>query len=791
MVPEGKGNGGTVGAQRRAVTQLRPTVRTLDVVGRAPLGGTPLPTPISSFVGRERDLAELGELVRDSRLVTVTGAGGAGKTRLAIKLAELVGAQENMAARFVELAAVADPTLVSSSIAAAIGLDEQAATSPPAIAALLAGRRVLLVIDNCEHLLAAVGRTVDRLLRACPGLSALATSRASLRVAGERVFELNPLPVPLTRDAGVEELAEYDAVRLFSERARAAAPGFVLGPDNAGAVATLCRRLDGLPLAVELAAGRVRGFGIDELVRQIEHRLDVLETPGPPAGRTDSVIASLDWSYDLLSERARAVWRGLAVLPAGATAEAARSLFGEADGAPGDEIAEALAELVDHSILTRTEDGPASRYRMLDVVRAYGDRRARANGERDATLDRARRQILSWARNAALWGPDQAEVLARLDVEHANVIAVLHDATVRPAGAGEALALATHLERWWTSRGHLSEGRFHLSRLLECHPEPPADALNVAGVLAADAEELDVAQRLLTDAIELGEAEGIGDCVARANLAIVRLAAGDLPSARAHVDRLGAPADDREYVHCTEVRARVALAAGEPAVAQELLRDALACCERAGERWYRHRVLDALGACALHRCRLDEAAERFDQSLASAAELGDWRGLASAAESLVTVALERGDPETAARLLGAAEALWQQPGPLPAWWAARHDRSTTLARARLTGTRFNALHAVGAQMSVDEAWRSDPRAILRASIRQLDIGESGAEEHLSPRELQVLHLLGAPVSLREIAAELYVSPNTLKSHCRSLYRKLGVGSRVEAVASARDAGLMG
>jgi LuxR family maltose regulon positive regulatory protein len=271
---------------------------------------------------------------------------------------------------------------------------------------------------------------------------------------------------------------------------------------------------------------------------------------------------------------------------------------------------------------------------------------------------------------------------------------------------------------------------------------------------------------------------------------MVRLTAGDLDGARAAIDaalaQAGFPEDDREYVHCTEIRARVAIACGGAALAGTLLQEALGRCERAGEHWYRQRVLEGLGACARLESRLDDAAEMFERCLASAHVIGDWRGLATAAESLASVALERGDAATAARLLGAAGELWQLPGRLPASWASRHDRTAARARAELGAARFEALRAAGAELSVDEAWRSDPHALLRGAARRLELRPAGPRQELTPRELQVLHLLDAPVSLREIAAELYVSQNTLKSHCRSLYRKLLAADRAEAVVRARE-----
>ncbi len=765
---------------------------------RAASRKTPPPAPLTRFIGRVHEQAKIRGMVARERLVTVVGPGGVGKTRLALAVADGLVEEFDGEVAVADLAAVVDPLLAGAALGSAVGLDDRTGIATAAVAAFVSDRRVLLLVDNCEHLLPDVGEILRALLEACPGLQVLATSRAALGVAGEAVVVLGPLPVPsesIDLAVGSEGLASFDAVALFSERA-AAAGGFTLTPANAGAVVALCRRLDGLPLALELAASRLRAFGIENLLGELDRRIDVLRAPHSRERRQDSAVASLDWSYELLSDPARALWRRLAVFPGGATIEDVRAVCAGGVLCEG-EGAEHLAELVDHSILVRDHGELGSRYRMLEVLRAYAGARLEAAGERDAVLDGLRDHILGWAERAAWFGPDQLGVLARLEAEQANIIAVLEDALARPQAAAGGLALAGHLARWWTSRGHLSEGRHYLHKLLERVSEPSWDrynALGIAGILAIYEGDLAGAEQWLRAQMSVGEAAGILEPATEANLAAVRLARGDLASARelarAAPERPGFPRDDWEFVHCTEIQARVAIASGELPYATTLLKEALDRCERSNERWYRQRVIEGLGQCAVLDGRLEEAARLFEDGVSSARELGDWRGLAAAAEGLARVAIERGECETAARVLGASQAGWQLPGALPDWWAARHASTEAKARAALGDRRYEELFAVGLRMTVTDAWSGEPRAILRGQAASVSVRQHDRDE-LSPRELQVLRLLSAPVQLREIAAELFVSPNTLKSHCKSLYRKLGVSSREAAVTRARDAGLIG
>jgi predicted ATPase/DNA-binding SARP family transcriptional activator len=458
-----------------------------------------LPERLTSLVGRERELGELAKLLELHRLVTVAGPGGAGKTSVAVELARRLVDGYRDGVWLVELAPLRDPALLAEVVVAALGLGEEAANRaapPPPPAERLAGfvhdKALLLVLDNCEHLVEACARLVQRLLEAGPAVRVLATSREVLGVAGEAVWPMPPLAVPdapgdqagigLTPagpggdGAGPEALAGYDAVRLFAERAAAADPGFVLDATTAPVVAELCRRLDGLPLAIELAAVRVRALPVAEIAGRLEDRFRLLAGGGRTLDpRQQTLRATVDWSWDLLEEPDRRLWRRLSVFSGGWTVAAAEEVCG-GDGLEAGDVLEGLFRLVDRSLVVAAGGDPP-RFRMLETMRAYGAERLAEASEHGTVAARHTAWCLDLAERAAAHRTAR-RWLRLLDADYDNLRAAL-DRTMAGGDAGSALRLAADLGWYWWTR-HTLEGHQRLTAVIalaDADGRPPTPEL--------------------------------------------------------------------------------------------------------------------------------------------------------------------------------------------------------------------------------------------------------------------------------------------------------------------------
>ena len=456
-----------------------------------------LPIDATSFVGRERELEQLGALLAGTRLLTLTGAGGAGKTRLALQLARGVEASFADGAVLVELAPVAEPAHVQEAVAAALdvralpGRDLEAA-----VAEFLAGRSLLLVLDNCEHLLGAAAAVADLLLRSAPAVSIVATSREPMRVQGETVFRVPSLALPdPERSVEPDELLSYESIRLFVERARAAAPGFAVEERNARDVVRICYRLDGLPLAIELAAARLGALGADAIAERLDDRFRLLRAGSSSAPtRQQTLEATLEWSHELLADDERTLLRRLAVFAGGFDLPAVEAVC-SGDGLDRREVADVLARLVEKSLVAADDRVRDRRYRLLETVRLYAGHRLEEAGER-AALARAH---AAWALELAERRRDDP----RLDRDAANLQAALD--TLLAVDQPEALRLCVVLWPFWLRRIDLEEGHRRLEEALAAVPEPTE--LRAAALLAASALDLRAAR------LERAEA-AIAECMA-------------------------------------------------------------------------------------------------------------------------------------------------------------------------------------------------------------------------------------------------------------------------------------
>jgi non-specific serine/threonine protein kinase len=643
--------------------------------------------PLTSFVGRRDTLAETTRLLAIHRMLTLTGVGGVGKTRLAVHLASQLAGDFPGGVFFADLSAVSEPSVVPFVVLAALGLRDVAASGAvPVAIAYLRDRRALLLLDNCEHLVEASAELASHLLAAAPELRVLATSRRPLGVAGEATVAIPGLGLPdLTSGADPNQAAASEAVQLFAERAATALPTFRIDDGNAVDVGRLCDMLDGLPLAIELAAVRLRSLGLEAMTQRLTYRLDLLRGSGPAfKQRQQTLRAVLDWSHDLLNLSEQRLFRRLAVLPGTFDLEAAETICTDQE-LPRKEALLALTGLVEQSMVARVE-GSEVRYRLLETVGQYAREKLEAADECVAFERRHRDRSADFARamRAAWWGPSQRQTLDRLDAEYPNLRAALDWCVLASeADAEVGLAMCCDLFVFWQWGSHLSEGRQYVSALLDRCPAPSpirAEAQALAGFVAlmqgddgrAEAwlrESADVSQQLGADRVRvqplayLGMLASARACYEQAD-ALLREA---LALAETH-DRTWLP-------RIQHLRADVALNLGQPKQAVALLVASIAECELTGEQWVRQRGLALLG---LARAQLGEHAEAvrlLERARMDARLLGDWRGTAMCLDGLGWTAAAAHQHLAAARLLGAADAAWQLgAGSVPSFWRSWRER---------------------------------------------------------------------------------------------------------------------
>jgi predicted ATPase/class 3 adenylate cyclase/Tfp pilus assembly protein PilF len=712
-----------------------------------------LPRQLTAFIGRQREIGEAKRIVAQSPLLTLTGPGGVGKTRLAIEVAgDLLDEYED-GVWFVDLGPVSDPGFVGHTIATSLGIMDIA--GQPILDTVidhLRRRHVLLVLDNCEHLLDAAARAVDALLRACPHLRVVATSREGFAIPGEAVFPVPSLTAPDEAHAGTDDLGQYEAVRLFSERAAAAQPGFRVTDRNARAVAQICRRLDGVPLALELAAARVRALPVEQIAARLDDRFRLLTGSSRiTVPRHQTLRQTIDWSHDLLADDERIVFRRLASFAGGCTLEAAEAVCA---GDPVDEygVLDALSRLVDKSLVVADTDAEEARYRQLETIRQYGRDRLLEAGEGEVTLRRHRDWYLGFAGRAApefFRGVESAQWLERLDREHDNLRAALQWSTDEPGESMAALRLAAGLWRFWEIRGHIAEGRSWLERALaqtdgEVSPLR-ADAFTGAGILAFMQGDHAAAHGFHEQSLELHRRVGdyMGIAFAANNLANAALLSGDYAAAR----RLYEPglawarsqANKRPLGFALVNMAEAVALDGEPELAREQYEEGIATFRSLGDRWGEAFALDSFGTMLgrqgshaeserLHGEALrisrelrdqrgearalthlgDQAARTEDrgrakqlyrQSFEIRHALGDRAGMASALEKLATV-VASDEAHSAAVLLGSAEAVRDSiRAPVPPTVREEYETCRRTVRALLGETAFEDARAQGRRLS--------------------------------------------------------------------------------------------
>jgi len=706
--------------RRRPTTSNGLTAQPAAVTTRAAHALVPLPMSLTSFVGRTREIAVVRDLVRQgARLVTLTGVGGTGKTRLVLQVAQEVRENFRDGVAFVDLSTIRDPALAPATIAHALGLRGGTdRTLPDRLAAYLRPRQMLLVLDNVEQVLSAAP-LVGQLLAAAPQTSVLATSRVPLRLYGEREVRVPPLGVPGSCEAPTDSL-DHEAVQLFLERARALRPDLTPTPDTLAAVGDICRRLDGLPLAIELAAARAKLFAPPALLARLDSRLALL-TDGPrdlPA-RQQTLRGTLDWSFELLTGAVQLLFSRLAVFDDGWDLEAAAAVCAsdpDLGAAPGGHILAGLVELTDHGLVAWDDDADGEpRFWMLETIREYAAARLAESGEVGAFRRRHAACYLELAERAEreLIGPGQVAWLRRLERDHANVRAALR--TLLDAGEGTAaLRLAAALERFWIWRGHLSEGMGWLQAALArddaAGPER-AKALVTAGSLATSGGDSAQAERLLAEGLalyqDLGDERGIAWALAA--MGAPAMWAGDLALCLAYHEQavdLFRRVDDRWGV-AMELYALGSAGLGLPGVdmarAEARLRESKELFGVIGDRWGVAAVMMILAGLAIRQGAYATAGRLAADALPLS--LGGDIWLTAVVLGIIALALAgTGRMRQAVRLYAASIVLRERAGlAIPDW---EYDTITPVfanMRDALGEAAFADAQAAGRTLSIDDA----------------------------------------------------------------------------------------
>jgi predicted ATPase/DNA-binding CsgD family transcriptional regulator/DNA-binding XRE family transcriptional regulator len=821
-----------------AVQQVR---REVKIRSNPPLSMTQHKLPImpGSFVGREQEQVEVLRLVGEQgiRLVTLTGPGGVGKTRLALHVAAQLPNHLDDDVVFVSLAPLSDPGLVPAAIAHA--LDVREVRNIPLLHTLqvyLQSRGVLLLLDNFEHVVAAAP-VVGDLLISCARLHVVVTSRAPLHIRGEYELEVLPLRLPASNASSAPaELLETEATRLFYERARARRADFAITRDNALAVAEICRRLDGLPLAIELAAARVRVLPPAALLAHMQRRLPIL-TGGARdlPSRQQTLRETIAWSYQLLGASEQRLFRRITVFIGGCTLASIATVCLDTGDAP-EVLLDLVAALVDQSLLKQVESANTElRYRLLDTIREYGLEQLATSAELETLAQRHAEYFVHLAEDAeaGLAGADWRAWRWQLHAERENLRAAL-DWAVAWGETDIALRLVGSLWRWFRPDA-IAEGRRWIEQALALpggDVQSRAKALYAFGVVAMQQGEYRVAATAWKDSIStwrgLGDLPRLADALmylasiyrpdARAvsallseSIALARqvgeprrlaLALGFLgwqvlqsvgpDAARPPLDEAlplaRQPGDPWELIWVLYVSGLLAVREGEEETARVRFDEALDLAREARDNMMAALALAADGRAALHTHDIGGAIMRFRDGLRLGADAGFRIGLAYNLEGIAIVCSECNQLERAARLLGAAErayALVDVPGLVP--YSALVDRANSALRVRLGQDGFAAAQAEGRSLRTEDA-------IADALSVEIEAQEPGARGHaapdgLTPREIEVLRLLAAGRTNPEIAAALVISVKTVERHLANVYAKIGARTRVDAATHAVSRGL--
>ncbi|XVQ06896.1 ATP-binding protein [Spirillospora sp. CA-255316] len=765
-----------------------------------PVRGSPrspgcLPAEVTSFVGRRRELSEARRLLGRARLLTLVGVGGVGKTRLARRVAADVRRAFPDGVWLVELASLQDGELLASTVAVTLGLADWSARPLDSLVDFVSDKRLLIVLDNCEHLLDECAVLVDRLLSAAAGVRILVTSRQPLGVAGESVLDVPTMSLPAPgRPMSGHCLEESEAVRLFMERAADAVPDRVVAEGDREAVVRLCQRLDGIPLAIELAAVRLRSLSIEQILERLDDRFGLLTRGSRTAlPRQQTLRAAIDWSHDLCSPAERTLWARLSIFSGGFDLSAVEHVCCGDPVAPED-VYDLVAGLIDKSIVVRDAHGNGARYRLLETIRQYGRMMLVAAGQ-ETTLRRRHRdyyECLVMRSAEARLGPEQLRWYERLWLEHANIRAAMDFCLTEPDGAQTVFRMVTASWPYWIFYGILAEARDRLNLALKQDRTPTparAKALWVAARYALLQIDLTGARPLLRDCAAL--ADQIGDTSAEAHamelFGIAEMFQGNYSRAislqEEALRRYRVIGESPAILSVTLYwLALAASAAGKSDRAEAFCKESLAICEEYGVRMYRPVALWALGFERYRRGDLPEATKAIEESLRSQPASRHMWNMAQCMEVLAWIASADGRHQRAATILGAAHTLWRSLGTSMAQtppFVDFHDPCESHLRKTLGDDAFTAAFQRGADFSLDEAIDFALHEKPQRSPRT-----RRAPSVLTPREQEVADLVAQGMSNKDIAATLVIAQRTAEGHVEHILEKLGFASRAQIASWA-------
>jgi predicted ATPase/DNA-binding CsgD family transcriptional regulator len=791
----------------------------------------PLPAEATTLVGRASELAGLTALVSTARMVTVVGPAGVGKTRVSLRAAAMAAARFPDGVLLADLAPAREPGQLTDAVAAALGLP--AGADIGAVTARLGDRKLLLILDTCEHLVDACATFADTVLRACPAVTMLATSRQPLDAQGEHSFPILPLA------------PEGDAVELFAQRAAAVLPGFTVTPRSRADVVRLCQRLDGIPLAIELAAVRLRALPLPELTSQLESGIRMLTVSRRGTSpRHQTLRAAVEWSYQLCTPAEQALWERLSVFAAPFDLSGAEQVCAD-DSLPRDAVLPALVGLVDKSVVLRDGADP-SHYRLLSAHREYGADLIAAGIGRERFLDRLIARCVAVTKDfdgcfrngdGGVADGGQAAAMSRLQREYPNIRAVLAHTLGPPdepsvvTGQPSAVVLArwrqgaylaVRLSSYWLISGLLGEGRQWLGRVADRFTEPSVEriwALGLRGRLATFQGDLVRAINDINESIRLAEGQGPrGEPAAARGYLFLNLA---LTFAGKHADALAAAETARERLTACGNQAGLNGLEAHLAHLHQLsgeIDKALACCADGLEqfsasgsgapgsgapghaRWTTG-YLHLLRGLALGQVpgREDECAAALGRALAAKHELGDVMGLAYVIEALGWLTARREHYERAACLLGAADELWARTGRRLSGIALMEDHRQqvmTATRKALGERRYAAAYARGGVLDLNVVVRDAPDGASGLLGQGLgdgpgagaggSAGPGPAAAALTKREREIAELVAKGLSNREIAAQLFISKRTVDAHVEHIFGKLEISSRVQLTVMLQE-----
>ncbi|MGW8554625.1 ATP-binding protein [Streptomyces tubercidicus] len=753
-----------------------------------------LPVDVTSFVGRRQQVTDAKRLLATSRLLTLTGPGGVGKTRLALHVAAAMRRTFRDGVRFIELAELRDSGLFAHTVAAQLGLhDQPSCTTIDIIIDYLRSHELLLTLDNCEHLIDDCAQFIDAVMRACPKVRILTTSRQSLGVYGETTLVVPPLTVPSPEAApSPDALTQYDAVNLFVDRAGAVLPGFHLRSQDCAAIARLCRALDGIPLAIELATVWLRALSLAQIEERLSERYRLLTvSPRNAPTRQRTLQALIDWSYDLCSQPEQRLWAQASAFSGSFDLDGIEYV-GAGDGMTPEEIRNIVLSLVDKSILIRDERDGYVRYRMLETIREYGEARLVAAGEEVAVRRRHRDWYARMVEQfQAEWmGPEQDSWILRLRREHANLREALSFCLTRPGDAVIALRLADKLGTYLGVQGFNSVTRHWLDQALAASSDPSPErtsALRRNAWVALLQGDVDAADAQLAEAAEVAGKLGLTKESAYVTLVegMKATSSGDIEQAALlTADALSGFRSGDELsgkLLAMSIHGLILGLQGQRERGLALIQEAVDLTARRGEVIWRSWALLALSFVELdHDLAQAEAAAR--EALNLRRRVSAKFLMAFAFEMLAWVSERQGRHVRAATLSGAATTMWRAVGTSPDYFhpvGVAHHQHIGRIRTAMGDDRYHTAFQRGCDLSEQAAV---DYALETATAADQQRQVSGDEADLTPRESQIAKLVSEGLTNREIATRLVIAPRTAEGHVQRILTKLGFSSRSQIAA---------